>query len=68
MDRTAFPAVLCIDNNGEIVGLFSMADWNQGLALLEAPATRVQQFLAGVSASRGQGLQPRPVENDQRHD
>jgi S1-C subfamily serine protease len=33
------------DNNGEIVGLFSMYDWNQGLALL-SPATRVQQFLA----------------------
>ena len=33
------------DNNGEIVGLFSMYDWNHGLALL-SPAARVQQFLA----------------------
>jgi S1-C subfamily serine protease len=33
------------DNNGEIVGLFSMYDWNQGLAFL-SPAARVQQFLA----------------------
>jgi S1-C subfamily serine protease len=33
------------DNNGEIVGLFSRYDWNQGIALL-SPAARVQQFLA----------------------
>ncbi len=33
------------DNNGDIVGLFSRYDWNQGIALL-SPATRVQQFLA----------------------
>jgi S1-C subfamily serine protease len=33
------------DHDGEIVGIFSKYDWNQGIALL-SPATQVQQFLA----------------------
>lgn len=43
------------DNNGEIVGIFSLYDWKQGLALL-SPGAKVQQFLADYDA----GIQTHP--------
>jgi S1-C subfamily serine protease len=43
------------DNNGEIVGIFSLYDWKQGLALL-SPGAKVQQFLADYDA----GIQTQP--------
>jgi len=43
------------DNNGEIVGVFSLYDWKRGVALL-SPASRVQQFLAEYDA----GVQSQP--------
>ncbi len=38
------------DDKGEIVGVFSLYDWNRGVALL-SPGSKVQQFLADYDAS-----------------